>query len=92
MGRKTKKEKIIAKLRRENQALVGLSRNSPEVKVSLPSSSLNNILVLSAPTTERTDYSFLRADLTRTLLFTFLAIGAQLVLWYLQSKGLIRFF
>lgn len=71
MGKKTKKEKILAEYHRKLQAL-----GSPKT-VNYSAPTMNP--VYHEP---QTDYSYVLSDLRRIVLLTALAICAQLVLWY----------
>ena len=79
MGRKTKKEKILAEYRRKLQAIQTPVYKVPEQRVMAPTvNPVNREPIV--------DYSYVLFDLRRILLLTALAICAQVVLWYVLRK------
>jgi len=104
MGKKTKKEKIIADLRRQliqnNQSKISLSSLNSEEKITEkkeePKQELNiNFTAstqISPPSQTQSLYIYpvqlIRKDLTKTLLLCILAISLELALYFLLEKGL----
>lgn len=79
MSRKTKQQKIIADLRRQLQQ----SKPSPVAKNKETIVFENT---LSTAPVAIADYKYVKHDLLRTLVLTVLAIGVQVVLWYVIGR------
>lgn len=98
MGKKTKKEKILAEYHRRLQALSGSGlrvQNSEYTIPEKPQEPATRVINYTIPTAgpalsagrqadhePQTDYSYVLSDLKRIAFLTVLAICAQLVLWY----------
>lgn len=80
VGKKTKKEKILAEYRRKLATLTPPTPVAPTVTYQAPKVSV--VPVKNGPT----DYSYVTADLRRVVILTALAICAQVVLWYLWKR------
>ena len=90
MSRKTKKEKIIADLRRQlaqrksSESVVQSSEYKYKPEIIVPVVPATNS---ELPTTNyTTDYSYVKKDLVKTLVLTGLAICVQVVLWYVLGR------
>ncbi len=91
MGKKTKKEKILAEYHRKLQTLQGTENRGQGTEYHLPETSeraspkVVNYSFSTMNSIHRepvTDYSYVLSDLKRIAILTALAICAQLVLWY----------
>lgn len=82
MPRKTKKQKILATQRRE------LSVSYSYTPDFTPSKNTT----VKAQTIDSTDLDFVKKDLVKIALLSTIAICAQVVLWYLLEKGLVKLF
>lgn len=89
MSKKTRKEKIAADLRRQEQVKYQFNNTSysstgPQTPETTPA---KKVFALNVPTqnvtsTGQNNYAYVWSDLTRILVLTVLAICAQGVLWY----------
>ncbi len=98
MGKKTKREKILAEYHRKLRSLeiATPAKSAPEGKVDKPLVSGNLMQyrfttpTFSASGTGRElstpNFSYVASDLKRILFLTALAICAQLVLWYFLRR------
>lgn len=101
MGRKTKKEKILAELRRKQRLIEGTLIEKKQTPKATPASfppggqvmetkyvlpANQNLGLIKAKITGTPDSSYVITDLRRILTLTALAICAQLVLWYLLGN------
>ncbi len=101
MARKTKRQKLLAQLHRklrETPSAVTPAQNFPSaepVDLTRPVFSLPRIkkeekapvqAILPQNNTAIGDYRYVKSGLLRTLIFSLLAIGAQIVLWYLWRR------
>ena len=94
MSKKTRQQKILADLRRQLAQEQSQKSSAPEV--SRPEYSFKPNVVSPVVATSRsadkplsvmaTDYTYVKNDLLKTSILTVLAIGAQLVLWYVLNR------
>jgi len=89
MARRTKKEKILADLRKKTQLLSSLSHEASS-NLTPHQTTTSNLHPLSSPKQNESLYIYpiqlIRRDLTKTLLLSILAISLEIALFLLLEK------
>lgn len=85
MGKKTKKQKILAQTRRQQFATSPLISEGPHVVNYKFNEAKAAITSQNTDATPTNNYSYITHDLLQTVVLTVLAICAQLCVYYLNS-------
>ncbi len=86
MAKKTREQKIIADLRRQIQKQNSSGGEVRSSEYSFKPKSISSVINTTNSELPTTDYTHVKRDLLKTLILTVLAIGVQVVLWYVLNR------